>query len=244
MKRFTDTRFVPLFLAAWIICSAALLRAGFLNVSNFDAIVMIPLPPSQSSAEVRNEIDMILRLQETRTPAEVAVIQADANITVLAFTNTLGSWFSPTNLPVTFALFDAVGKDTSFFSSTAKKQFNRPRPFKVDSRVTTAVDTNSLPDPSYPSGHSTRGTVFALVLAEIMPDLRDSLLERGRAIGWERVVAGVHYPSDVAAGRFLGQNIAMQFFQNPAFRVELDRARQECNTFRAARAAQMGGCTN
>ena len=50
--------------------------------------------------------------------------------------------------------------------------------------------------------------LFAEVLAEIYPDQRDALLARGRQIGFDRIIGGVHYPSDVVAGAALGTLVA------------------------------------
>ena len=222
-------------LLVFLFCMGGALQASGWTLTNIDATVLLPPPPSANSCEARCEIEQILRLQEARTPAEVARVRADASLTLLSYTNVLGSWFTPANLPLTTALFDAVGRETSAVVERAKQHFVRPRPPRADARVQTAVSL--LPDASYPSGHSTRGMLFGLILAELVPDQRLGLLERGRELGWERVLAGMHYPSDVAAGRVLAQCIAMQLLRDPSFQVELARARRECEDVRAQMAS-------
>jgi membrane-associated phospholipid phosphatase len=80
---------------------------------------------------------------------------------------------------------------------------------------------------SYPSGHSTRGTVFALLLAELFPGQREAILAKGREAGWLRVQGGVHYPSDIYAGRVLGQELARDFLHRPEFQADLAAAKAE-----------------
>ena len=80
---------------------------------------------------------------------------------------------------------------------------------------------------NYPSGHSTRATLYAEVLAEVFPDQRQELLERGREIGWDRVIAGVHYPSDVSAGRVLGHELRRQMLANEALQERMNTVKAE-----------------
>lgn len=90
-----------------------------------------------------------------------------------------------------------------------------------------AIEHEEMTDYSYPSGHSTRGTVFAFVLAELFPAQREAILARGREAGWLRVQGGVHYPSDILAGRVLGLAIGHALMRSPAFQADLAAARAE-----------------
>ena len=80
---------------------------------------------------------------------------------------------------------------------------------------------------AYPSGHSTAGTVMALVLAEMFPEKRDALLAIGRSIGWHRVMLARHYPTDVVARRVLAQAIVRELDANPQFQHDLAAAKAE-----------------
>jgi len=50
-------------------------------------------------------------------------------------------------------------------------------------------------------------------------------MERARQIGWDRVIAGVHYPSDIAAGRVLGLAIGEDMLASPDFKAELAKVK-------------------
>ncbi len=69
--------------------------------------------------------------------------------------------------------------------------------------------------------------MYALILAELAPEHRDALLDRGREIGWDRVVAGLHHPSDIIAGRVLGQALAQSLLADPKFRAQLVELKTE-----------------
>ena len=66
------------------------------------------------------------------------------------------------------------------------------------------IFTGSMGTPAYPSGHSTQGILIALVLSDIYPELRTSLLDLGKKISFARLSAKAHYPSDSNFGEELG----------------------------------------
>ncbi len=81
--------------------------------------------------------------------------------------------------------------------------------------------------PSYPSGHATVGAMNAILLARMIPERRAALFARGWAYGDARVISGVHFPSDVEAGRILGTVLVGLLDQDPRFRADQDASRHE-----------------
>ena len=102
----------------------------------------------------------------------------------------------------------------------AKDTFDRPRPFLTEKRLSPIVF--KPPSASYPSGHTTWAVMCAIVLADMVPERRAQLFARGDEYGHNREVAGVHYPSDVAAGHLAGTALASALFQSARF-VEDER---------------------
>lgn len=93
-----------------------------------------------------------------------------------------------------------------------KYHFNRPRPYKLAPLYNIDFDTNEIEDttfdsPSYPSGHSTQATLIGNYLANKYPLHRGKFLKLGRDIARSRVIAKVHYPSDVAMGEMIGNDM-------------------------------------
>ena len=207
----------------------ALFRAGLV-----DAVKLLPAPADLDTEEMRAELQTVLRVQESRTDKEVKRARADEKIRTDSFQTALGPWLTANNLPRLQALFERMEKEAKVYSDIAKNHFKRPRPLVADPRVKPLFEQS---DPGYPSGHALRGQMFALVLSELAPDKAETLLARGREIGWSRVVGGVHFPSDVSAGRTLGQALAREMLANPAIRTELAEIHRE---FDAARQQSPG----
>jgi YegS/Rv2252/BmrU family lipid kinase len=87
-----------------------------------------------------------------------------------------------------------------------KRFFRRRRPFIafVKARVVGARPR----DFSFPSGHAAAGFAGALVLGAHAPAFAPVFYALAVAVSLSRVYLGVHYPSDVAFGAFLGASIA------------------------------------
>jgi acid phosphatase (class A) len=190
---------------------------GYLTPVSLNLYRLLPPPPEAGSPQERAELDELLRLQATRTPAAVRRAQQDATISIFRFADALGSppGFNPSALPLFAELFERIGRDEGLFMNTAKDAFGRPRPFVTEKRLDPVVPRP--PSASYPSGHTTWAITVAIVLADMLPERRAQIFARADEFAHNREVGGVHYPSDVAAGHLAGTALAVELFNSPRF---------------------------
>ena len=80
---------------------------------------------------------------------------------------------------------------------------------------------------SYPSGHAMVGWSWGLILSELAPASADSLMAAGKAVGDSRVICGVHFQSDIEAGRTLASAMVARLHGEPEFQRDLATARRE-----------------
>jgi undecaprenyl-diphosphatase len=83
-----------------------------------------------------------------------------------------------------------------------KRRFKRLRPFKVDPRLPSLLDT--LDEHSFPSGHAMTLTGVLAPVVLLWPAAAVSAVVMACCMAWSRIATGHHYPSDVAAGVLLG----------------------------------------
>lgn len=83
-----------------------------------------------------------------------------------------------------------------------KAAFNLPRPFTIIPDITARFETPTTP--GLPSGHTTNAFTVATVMWVRYPGWRIPFTLLGVATGISMVILGLHYPSDVIAGSFLG----------------------------------------
>ncbi|MGD0463882.1 MAG: phosphatase PAP2 family protein [Tepidisphaeraceae bacterium] len=222
----TRTRWFPILLLMAACAATAKAGEAFVQPDDIDIKSILAPPPAQDSDQTRHEIEQLLQLQAGRTDADVARIKSEVKMTPFIFSEVLGSWFNPDDLPATAKFLARVMKNADSISSQAKDIFMRDRPFVVDRRIQPCVEKEK--SYSYPSGHSTRSMVLALALAQIFPEHADALIARAKRIGDDRALAGQHFPSDVEAGRILAKAIFQQMMKSPDFQAEIEKAKDEC----------------
>jgi membrane-associated phospholipid phosphatase len=88
----------------------------------------------------------------------------------------------------------------------SKYAYKRPRPSAASPTLTTAIP--NPPSPSYPAEHAVAAGAASEVLAYIYPERAESFRRLGEEAARSRLIAGVNYESDVAAGMALGKQVA------------------------------------
>lgn len=68
--------------------------------------------------------------------------------------------------------------------------------------------------PSYPSGHSTWFSVFAIILSHYFPNEKDHWFQMAEEAGQSRIWGGIHYPIDHKVGRELGTRLGNAILQS------------------------------
>jgi acid phosphatase (class A) len=200
-------------------------EAPLLSGPPFTAHALLPAPPAEDSAITREELAQLHSLQTQRTPAELARAKADAaQENVFAFSTVLGPQFTAEQFPLTTKLFEKVTEAEKAAVRETKDYWHRRRPYLIDP---TLVPCSNGSNGSYPSGHSTVAYMDAALLAQMLPERHDALFERAADFAHNRLVCGVHFPSDVEAGRTLGTVLAALLEREPALSAQIAAATTE-----------------
>jgi acid phosphatase (class A) len=211
--------FVAFTLAA-ALCAPVEARAEQLAcpaVADAPANVLIKLlapPPCDTCEETKAELAELNQLEASRTPDETKHATDDITISVPRFLDGAGIKFDAAMLEACVGkdtFFDRLSKLTRATSDAAKNTFCRTRPYDMPGGTTHPLQQvkNSA---SYPSGHTTWGTAIGMVLAEMAPEKREEIIARIADYAHSRMLAGVHYRSDIDAGKALGAALAADEF--------------------------------
>jgi acid phosphatase (class A) len=202
----------------------------FLAVDAINLPALLPAPPADTSLVTHAELEVLYQLQVERTPAQVARARLVDAEDIFSFgSDVLGPWFEAKNLPRTAAFFAQVGDDLTPISRAAKGLYNRRRPAFLDARLKPCVEFSDTP--SYPSGHGMRSALWASVLTTLFPDQAEGFAHRAAESRWGRLLGGVHYPSDVEAGRIVGEALAHAMLAQPGVQKALAEVRAETAPF-------------
>jgi len=114
-------------------------------------------------------------------------------------------------------------------NKVAKNHYQRLRPFAFygEPSLTPDKDERLAQNWSYPSGHSARGWMFALVLSSIAPERTEALAVRANAFAMNRVICGHHWKSDIDAGQTLAMVLFAAISGTKEYQEQLQKARAE-----------------
>lgn len=216
-----------------------LLSGGYLGKAGLPASLrLLPPPPAQGSAAQGRDDAAAQATVALRGGPRWILATSDAQLTIASlardFSCALGIELTPQTTPKTIALLTHATPDLALSTGAAKAAYNRARPFTVDGGPICTPEQADLlrRDGSYPSGHSTVGWGWALILAELAPDRADPLLERAQAFATSRVVCNVHWLSDTEAGRTMAAATVAKLHGDARFRADLEAARAELRAVR------------
>jgi acid phosphatase (class A) len=201
------------------------------------------LPPAPVPGDPRYESDremfkMTRKLQGTPRWALATNDVSWANDIMLHnFSCAMGVDVTSAKAPKLVALLQKAGGDTQRETNVAKNFYKRARPFRIDAGPICQPESDLADSYDYPSGHTTGGWTWALVLADVVSDHASAILARGRAYGESRIVCGAHNASAVEAGR-LSATITMTAVRSTAaYQRDLKAARAEMAALRKTAAA-------
>lgn len=202
-------------------------RHTYLNGATADFVAIFPAPPAADSTTTRRELDELLDLQKARTETDVVSARQDRKTEIERFYRALGfpDGAQP-RLPLLERLAVNVEDDFRPYVRAAKEHFRRLRPYEIEPLLAPCID-NVQGDLSFPSGHATFGYVMAYVLREMVPERDAQLIARADEFARQRMVCGVHFRSDIEAGRSGAQWLASLFDSNPDYRLDADAAMAE-----------------
>ena len=180
----------------------------------------LPPPPRPGSWRDRMDLSDVVARQHIVTQADLKSIARTYLFNIFTFSDALGPQFTAGNYPQTAALFARVIATADFVTSALKDHYQRPRPFVAHADQVQLLVGNE-PGYSYPSGHTTRGRLCALVLAELDPSQRGLIVPAAERVGIDRIMAGEHYQTDIAAGRRLAKILFQILDKNQQFQAEL-----------------------
>ncbi len=221
--------------ALLVVLMALLVPAGasgneqfyYLDPNQLDLTVLLPPPPDAASPQARADEEQVAAAVAARSPSELFEAEEASKRSVFFFARSIGPGFSSARLPVTARFFSHVRSDVEQLIDRAKAYWERPRPGGVQKRRG-----------SYPSGHAAFAASTAILLSQLLPSKRDAIFEQARIFAENRILLGLHYPSDVASGWTAGTLAAYVMMHDRAFRRDFAAVKEEL------RRADLAAATN
>jgi acid phosphatase (class A) len=213
-----------------------------------NSLALLPPPPAAGSAALAADEEAHQRARAQRTPGRWALAASDA---VLKFPAAASTFSCALDVPISqeatphlTMLLRRSFVDTGLATYAAKDHYKRQRPFARYAETTCSPHEEAAlaKDGSYPSGHASLGWAWGLTLASIAPERAQALVERGYAFGQSRAICGVHWQSDVEAGRLVASATLAVLQTNPVYQAQLALAKAEVSAARAQGLKPVADC--
>ena len=202
---------------------------GYL-VQNLPAYM--PPPPPTDVNEIELDIARVKAAQAMPISDRWLEANADARAynaedIIRRFDDASGEILDEQRRPLLTWLIRNTIADAANYAKKAKSANPHPRPYVEDASIV-PCDKDYLKDQeSYPSGHAMNGYVVSKLIAAVVPGRTQEILSRGVRYGDNRVICGVHHPTDIDAGRHLGIVYFEAVSANHDFQNDLLCAQQE-----------------
>ena len=162
--------------------------------------------PRPGSPEEIADLQTMLIWQNKRTTEDCNVGDAQADDT------SVRAIFSDNNGPIspdeadrldTLLLKKKLSAGANIF--LAKAVYKRPRPYDAHSEIKPCIALETTY--SFPSGHTTLAQFYGMLLSDMFPERALSIKKHADRSSMLRIIGGVHYPSDVVAGKKLADEL-------------------------------------
>ena len=164
--------------------------------------VLGPFPAIGTEEEIK-DINQLLDYQKIRTAAQCEAAQKEADASLETF---FGKLLSSSELNTAHTKLRWLTIKAGVKILAQKQKFRRARPYITHPEIKPCIELEN--SKSYPSGHTTLARVYARVLSVMFPDRSAQFMNRADQVALNRVIGGVHHPSDIFAGKILGDAIA------------------------------------
>jgi len=227
-------------------------RQGYLAPGEFDVTsVLQPAPrPGDPRYQADRKIFRATRKLKGTPRWQLATSDADTSVKALLkdYSCAVGVELTTENAPALVNVVSRAGVDTGGETRIAKQHYQRQRPFTIDRgdicqpRAALYDEKAGRMSYDYPSGHTTWGWTWALILTALAPDRAQAILERGKAYGDSRFICGAHNESAVEGGMQSASATMALVATKPAYQVDLAAARTELDRLRHGGAPAAQGC--
>jgi acid phosphatase (class A) len=198
--------------------------AGGLNLKAERYRAVVGRPPAPGSAAEADDLAVLRWNERTRYPEAVVHSWRFLHRNLSTFDAAIGSDLGRI-APTVFRGLPAFLKPIDVVKDALKEEIARPRPYVSELGLKPCLPLEDTF--SYPSGHATWYAAASMLLADLLPERRERLLEVGLQGGYARSYCVVHYPSDVLASQRLAGAISRDVIASPQWQAFKQQLRPE-----------------
>lgn len=176
--------------------------------------------PAKGSDAEAEDFRVLLSYQATRTVEDCQLAEKDSDISLASLFGGENGVLSDREVKKMKLFLIKAYVNVGANSYIAKHKYKRPRPYLANTAVKPCIGLEK--SFAYPSGHTLMAHLFARVLSKVYPEREDRFMARAAQYALNRVIGGVHHPSDVQASIVLGDYLADKTIESENFLKAVD----------------------
>ena len=191
---------------SWVVMSDLAVKPDWLE--RLGGLKLLGADATPWAKDLEDDIAELKRMAIEERADALAEIVSEADEFISKFLHLLSA--TPATHPATTRMLTVADALTALIAMHYKAHFNRARPTQIiPGLLSPILHTGHA---SYPSGHSTQAHAFVTLLTKVIPSslgatMATPLKVLADRIARNREIAGLHYPSDTAAGVTLAEAI-------------------------------------
>ena len=184
----------------------------------------IPDFPKESSDEQRFDELELRRQQKLRTNKDCERAESEVKVTLQNFYGKPYGELDEKQIELLNPFFEKIRSEAGPYIGQIKNAFNRQRPYMYLKNLTPCLPKET--SLAYPSGHAILAGLYADILVELYPTKAKQIRQRQQQLGQDRILGGVHHPTDVKSGMILGSKIFNEMQKSENFKTDLEKTRK------------------
>ncbi|MBC7466141.1 MAG: phosphatase PAP2 family protein [Bdellovibrio sp.] len=181
----------------------------------------IPDFPTKGSDVQKSDEKELHQAQKTRTKADCARAATEVIITLQSFYAKPYGDLTAQQVEILNPFFNRVREAGGPYIGQIKQGYTRVRPYEYIQGLTPCIEKER--SFAYPSGHATLASLYSLVLIDLFPENKAAIEKRAEQIAQDRVLGGVHHPSDIKAGKKLGSLLHAEMLKSAGYMADLQK---------------------
>jgi len=175
--------------------------------------------PKKGSAAEAEDFKVILAYQAARTAKDCALATKDIDTSLKGLFGGYNGILSDDEVALMDVFLFKAYTSAGINIYLAKKMYERPRPYDANNKVKPCIALEE--SYSYPSGHTLIARLYARILSKVYPERAEKFLARASVYSMNRVLGGVHHPTDIKASNILADYLAEEMVEGHDFVNEL-----------------------
>jgi acid phosphatase (class A) len=179
----------------------------------------------EGSKEQKKEVERVLKIQQKIDFDEVDEAFEERNLKAEMVAQFVDASLTRKQNPKIYHLLERASDTVWAANTSIKKYWLERRPYQVDSRIWLLIPGSK--SSSYPSSHTSKAYIWALVLGEIFPQKKEQFLQRAGEIAQHRVLVGLHFQRDIEGGKQLANLVFEALKRDENFVEDFKKAKVE-----------------